>query len=90
MTALKKFKPNELTSQLLYAVAGDFIYTLGFNLLIVPIALYSGGFMGISQLIHHVVTENMGIYVPASLNLTGILYYLINIPIFLFGLKIMG
>jgi len=90
MNSLKKFKPNELTSQLLYAVAGDFIYTLGFNLLIVPIALYSGGFMGISQLIHHFVTEIMGIYVPASLNLTGILYYVINIPIFMFGYKIMG
>ena len=74
MKAIGKFKPNELTSQLLYAVAGDLIYTLGFNLLIVPIALYSGGFMGISQLIHHFLTEIMGIYIPASLNLTGILY----------------
>lgn len=90
MKAIGKFKPNELTSQLLYAVAGDLIYTLGFNLLIVPIALYSGGFMGISQLIHHFLTEIMGIYIPASLNLTGILYYLINIPIFIFGYKIMG
>jgi len=90
MKALGKFKPNELTSQLLYAVAGDLIYTLGFNLLIVPIALYSGGFMGISQLIHHFLTEIMGLYIPASLNLTGILYYLINIPIFIFGYKIMG
>ena len=89
MKAIGKFKPNELTSQLLYAVAGDLIYTLGFNLLIVPIALYSGGFMGISQLIHHFLTEIM-IYIPASLNLTGILYYLINIPIFIFGYKIMG
>lgn len=83
-------KNKELMSQLGFAVAGDLIYTLGFNLLIVPIALYSGGFMGISQLIHHVITEILGIAIPASLNLTGILYYLINIPIFMFGYKIMG
>ena len=87
---LKKIKNNELTTQLLYAVAGDFVYTLGFNLLIVPLALYSGGFMGVSQLIHHFITEIMGISIPAGLNLTGILYYLINIPIFMFGYKIMG
>ena len=90
MKALKKNKNSELMTQLGYALAADFIYTLGFNLLIVPIALYSGGFMGISQLIHHCVTEIMGIYIPASFNLTGILYYLINIPIFMFGWKIMG
>ena len=83
-------KNKELMSQLGFAVAGDLIYTLGFNLLIVTIALYSGGFMGISQLIHHVITEILGIAIPASLNLTGILYYLINIPIFMFGYKIMG
>lgn len=88
MKALRKNK--ELMSQLGFAVAGDLIYTLGFNLLIVPIALYSGGFMGISQLIHHTLTEIIGVAIPANLNLTGILYYLINIPIFIFGYKVMG
>lgn len=90
MKAFTKIKNKELLRQLTYAVTGDLIYTLGFNLLIVPIALYSGGFMGISQLIHHCVTEIMGIAIPANFNLTGILYYLINIPIFMFGYKIMG
>ena len=88
MKTLRKNK--ELMSQLGFAVAGDLIYTLGFNLLIVPIALYSGGFMGVSQLIHHTLTEIMGVTIPANLNLTGILYYLINIPIFIFGYKVMG
>ena len=90
MTTLKKVQSNEHISQFIYMVVGDFVYTLGFNLFIVPIALYSGGFMGISQLIQHFITAVMGINVPASLNLTGILYYLINIPIFMFGYKIMG
>lgn len=83
-------KDKELMTQLGYGVAADLIYTLGFNLLIVPMALYSGGFMGISQLIHYAVTDIMGIAIPASLNLTGILYYLMNIPIFMFGYKVMG
>ena len=90
MKVLEKGKNKELISELLHAVAGDFVYTIGFNLLIVPMALYSGGFMGIAQLIYHFLTEIMGIYIPASFNLTGILYYVMNIPIFLFGLKIMG
>lgn len=90
MKALAIAKDKELRSELLHAVLGDLIYTLGFNLLIVPVALYSGGFMGIAQLIYHLITEILGIYIPASLNLTGILYYVMNIPIFLFGLKIMG
>ena len=82
MKSLSVTKNKELLSELLHAVAGDLIYTLGFNLLIVPVALYSGGFMGIAQLIYHFLTEIVGIYVPASLNLTGILYYVMNIPIF--------
>ena len=90
MNNFKKVKNKELISELLHAVAGDFVYTLGFNLLIVPMALYSGGFMGIAQLIYHFITEVFGIAIPASFNLTGILYYLMNVPIFLFGLKIMG
>ncbi len=90
MNRLAKIKNKELFSELFHATVGDLIYTLGFNLLIVPVALYSGGFMGIAQLIQHFLTEIVGIYIPASLNLTGILYYVMNVPIFLFGLKIMG
>lgn len=52
MNTLAKIKNKELVSELLHATVGDLIYTLGFNLLIVPVALYSGGFMGIAQLIH--------------------------------------
>ena len=33
-----------------YAIAGCFVYSIGFNMLIVPLGLYSGGFMGLTQL----------------------------------------
>ena len=37
--------------RILLGVVGVFIYAFGMNFFIVPLGLYSGGFMGICQLI---------------------------------------
>ena len=73
-----------------YAIAGCFIYTIGFNMLIVPMGLYSGGFMGISQLLGYFVTDVLGIVVPESFNLVGVLFFLINVPLFYLSLRILS
>ena len=83
-------KNRETLIEYAYAIAGCFIYTIGFNMLIVPMGLYSGGFMGISQLIGYFVTNVFGIVVPASFNLVGILYFLTNVPLFYLSLKILS
>ena len=67
-------------------VAGNLIFALGFNLIIVPLNLYSGGFVGISQLLN--ILANSVLHNGA--NYRGILYFLLNIPLFVLAYKIIG
>ena len=41
------------------AVFATFLYALGVNLFIVPVGLYSGGMVGLSQVIRTVLTERV-------------------------------
>ena len=90
MNFLNDAKKKEKMSEYLYAIAGCLIYSVAFNMLIVPMGLYSGGFMGISQLVNWAVANLLGIAVPESLNLVGILYFLINVPLFYLAYKVMS
>ena len=63
----------------------DFAYAVGVNRFIVPAGIYSGGLMGICQLIRTLLTSYAGLHF--SFDIAGLLYYLINIPIFLIAWK---
>lgn len=71
------------------ALVGCFIYSMGINLFIIPENMYSGGIMGICQLINHCLTNILGFSIGTQ-DLTGIIYYLINIPIIIIGWKSIG
>ena len=43
-------KKRQLAVQVIYAIGGSLLFALGVNLIIVPLGLYNGGFMGIAQL----------------------------------------
>ena len=44
-------RKKELITQGVYAVGGSFLFAFGVNVLITPLGLYNGGFMGIAQLL---------------------------------------
>ena len=90
MKALASGKSKETLVEYFYAVAGCLIYSVGFNMLIVPLGLYSGGFMGLSQLINWVLMNLFGIVIPESFNFVGILFFIINIPLFYAAFKILS
>ena len=90
MDFLKNAKQREKITEWTYAIGGSVIYAIGFNMLIVPMGLYSGGFMGLCQLLNLAVTKGLGIAIPASFNLVSILYFVINLPLFYMGYKVMG
>ena len=90
MKAFEKGKNKELMMEYFYAVAGCMIYSVGFNMLIVPMGLYSGGFMGLSQLINWVLVNLFGIVIPDSFNFVGILFFVINVPLFYAAFKILS
>lgn len=90
MNALKDAKKREGLMQLVYTLAGNLIYCVGFNMLIVPMKLYSAGFMGMAQLAELFFRQGLHLAVPASVNLTGIIYFLINVPLMYMGYRILG
>ncbi len=77
-------------AQLAYSVGGNLIYCVGFNLLIVPMGFYSGGFMGMSQLAGLFLTEGLHLPIPPEANITGIIYFAINIPLMYLGYRVLG
>lgn len=90
MESVSSAKKKELMIQTIYTLMGNLIYCVGFNLLIVPLKLYSAGFMGISQLADLLFRQGLHLPIPAELNLTGIIYFLINVPLMYMGFKILG
>lgn len=83
-------KKREKLVQAVYTVSGSLIYALGLNLLITPLGLYNGGFMGIAQLIRTFLVGVLHIPVPAGVDLAGIIYFILNVPLFYMGLRMMG
>lgn len=61
---------------------GSLIYSLGVNLFIVPLGLYSGGFMGIAQITRTVLMDVMQTDFGGR-DIAGILYMLLNVPVLL-------
>ena len=73
----------------LACLAGSFLYALGINLFIVPAGFYSGGILGICQVIRTLLVE--GLRLPlGGFDIAGVLYYLANLPIFVLAYKKMG
>lgn len=70
-----------------WIILGAFIYAFGLNVFIQPLNFYSGGFTGVAQLITYALAHN-GIKFY-NIDLTGILYYILNIPALILAVKSM-
>lgn len=75
--------------KLICAIAGTLIYAIGMNIFIVPLGLYSGGFVGIGQLIRTLLVNLLNLNV-GNVDIAGIIYYIINIPLFVLAYKKLG
>ena len=72
----------------LTAMAGAALYAVGVKVFLTPLNLYTGGVMGVCQLIRTLVYQAMG--VANGYDFSGLLYYLLNIPIFLLAFRALG
>lgn len=75
--------------QLLVAVFGTLVFSIGVNVFIVPIGLYNGGFVGIGQLIRTILVEYFHLKV-GNVDIAGIIYFLTNVPLFILAYRKMG
>ncbi len=64
---------------------GSAIYAFGFNVFLQPIHLYAGGMMGFAQLFRDLLSY-FGLSF-GDINITGILYFIMNIPAFIVALR---
>ena len=75
--------------RIIAAVVGELIAAAALNLFIVPLNLYTGGIMGVCQLIRTFLQTQLGVTFGAY-DIAGILYFLANVPILLFAYKSLG
>lgn len=74
---------------LFYILSGSLIYSAGFNLFILPCDLYSGGFLGLAQLL----LKGLHAAIPAASSLpldNGTVYFLLNLPLLVLGYRAFG
>ena len=84
---LHKAMQNEW-SRVAIAVLATFLYAVGVNLFIVPVGLYSGGVVGLSQVLRTVLAQRVAL--PAGVDIAGILYFLLNVPMLFLGWRELG
>lgn len=64
---------------------GLFINSIAVNLFIVPNHFYTGGILGSAQLIRTAIVNNTGAHLP--FDISSLIYYVINIPLFIFAYR---
>lgn len=91
MEILDKFE-DKFTSiaNICYIITGNLIYAVSINTLITPMSLYNGGFLGIAQLMRHLFVNVMHIPFPPTMDITGVIYFLMNVPLFFYAYKAIG
>ncbi|MDD5822963.1 MAG: YitT family protein [Firmicutes bacterium] len=90
MNKLKNLDKKKFATQAFLIVAGNIIFAVGVNQIITPMNLYNGGFTGISQLIRTVMINVLGIPEIPGVDYLGIIYFLINVPLFFYAYKVLG
>lgn len=63
----------------MYILLGSFLFCAGLNWFIVPIGLYNGGTVGISQIIRTLIQSSVEL--PKSFDIAGIINFIINLPL---------
>lgn len=73
----------------LVCILASFLYALGLNLFVVPANLYSGGLMGVCQVVRTILVDYLKLDFQ-NFDIAGVIYYAINIPIFVVAFTRMG
>lgn len=71
--------------QFFKAVLGIFFFAFALNIFIVPMGLYNGGVLGLSQLVRTLLVDFFNINL--DFDIAGILNFLINVPLFILAYK---
>ena len=68
------------SKRVLGSILGAFLYALGVNMFVVPADIYTGGLMGVSQILRTLLVDFINLPL-GGFDVAGILFYAFNIPI---------
>ncbi len=71
------------------AVTGALIYALGVNLFVVPLGLFTGGLMGLCQLLRSLVLMVLGVK-TMTFDFAGVILLAFNVPLLILAYRSMG
>lgn len=90
----ERLDTSEKRKHMLYRVAlvigGNLLFAFGINRIITPMNLYSSGFTGISMLLRMFIVDVLNIPEPAGISYLGIIYWIVNMPLFYLAYKSLG
>lgn len=75
--------------KLTLAVLGSLIYAVGINVFMVPLGLYTGGMLGLAQLLRTMLLNALG-GITLPIDLAGVILYAFNIPLLIMAYRTMG
>ena len=90
MNKLKNINMKKMLYDGFLIILGDIIFAVGINQIITPLNLYNGGFTGIAQILRVVLIDYLNVPEIPGIDYLGIIYFLINVPLFYMALKIIG
>ncbi len=73
-------------TRIIMAIVGSFIYSIGVSFFVTPAGLYTGGFLGVGQIIRTLLTENLGLNF-GGIDIAGLIYFALNIPVYLLAFR---
>ena len=79
---------NERYKNYAYVILGGVIFGLTVNVFVMPLGLYNGGFTGIAQILRDLIVNTLNF--NPKFEMTGIIMFLLNVPIFVFAYKRMS
>ena len=87
---MKKIKNifNWGIEDLFRVIIGSFLFCLAINIFVVPNHLYTGGVLGVAQLIRSITNDLFNIKI--NFDYSGTIYFLLNVPLFIVAYKNLG
>lgn len=87
---MKESRKKRELIQMSWAIGGALLFAVGVNLIITPLGLYNGGFMGTAQLLRTFLVKTLHLTFLGQFDLAGLIYFAINLPLLYFAWKEMG
>lgn len=83
-------KRKHLLHRIALVIGGNILFAVGVNMIISPMNLYSSGFTGVSMLLRLFLVKFLHFPQIPGIDYLGIIYYIINVPLFILAYRVLG